>query len=99
MTIFIAGTIMKAMQDALSQQAVADHLLALPKEFSERPEFIECVAALREGKPATFDSVWGSACALITATLATAVEQVVVVTTDSRAQDFLMDDLLSLIHI
>ena len=86
---------MKPMQDALSQQAVADHLLALPKEFSERPEFIECVAALREGKPATFDSVWGSACALITATLATVVEQVVVVTTDSRAQDFLMDDLSS----
>jgi len=63
-TIFISGTIMTPMQDGLSQQAVADHLLALPKQFSERPEFIECVAALREGKPATFDSVWGSGCAL-----------------------------------
>ena len=92
---FYCGHYYEVMQDALSQRAVADHLLALPKEFSERPEFIECVAALRKGKPATFDSVWGSACALITATLATAVEQVVVVTTDSRAQDFLMDDLSS----
>ncbi len=84
-----------AMQNALSQQTVAKHLLDLPKRFSERPEFIECVDALRKGQPATFDSVWGSACALITAALATTLDQILIVTTDSRAQDFLMDDLSS----
>ena len=83
------------MQNALSQQTVAKHLLDLPKRFSERPEFIECVDALRKGQPATFDSVWGSACALITAALATTLDQILIVTTDSRAQDFLMDDLSS----
>ena len=81
------------MQDALPQQAVSDHLLALPKYFSERPEFIECVDSLRAGQPATFDSVWGSSCALIAAALAKSLDQIVVVTTDNRAQDFLIDDL------
>ena len=83
------------MQNALSQQDVAYYLLTLPKRFSERPEFIECVQALHKGQPTTFDSVWGSACALIAATLATAIDQILVVTTDSRAQDFLIDDLSS----
>ena len=86
---------MSTMQDALSQQVVSDHLLALPKKFSERPEFIDCVDSLRKGQPATFDSVWGSSCALIAAALAGSLDQIVVVTTDNRAQDFLIDDLSS----
>ena len=86
---------MSTMQDTLSQTAVSEHLLTLSKYFSERPEFIECVDSLRNGQPATFDSVWGSSCALIAAALAESLDQIVIVTTDNRAQDFLIDDLSS----
>lgn len=81
------------MPEAKSQNEAAEHLLSLPKHFSQRPEFIECVESLKRGESATFDSVWGSACALLSATLAKAVERVLIVVPDTKAQDFLVDDL------
>ena len=83
------------MPTVKSQSKAAEHLISLSEHFSTRAEFIECVDSLKRGESATFDSVWGSACALLTATLARAVDQVLIVVPDNKSQDFLVDDLQS----
>jgi len=54
----------------------------------------ECVAALADRQVATFDSVWGSSCALLAAALERVLEgPLLVVTADERAADRFQDDL------
>ncbi|MFT5301062.1 MAG: transcription-repair coupling factor (superfamily II helicase) [Mariniblastus sp.] len=71
----------------------AKRLLALPDNFACDTDFIECLASIKRGETATFDSVWGSACALLAASLATAFKNILIVVPDAKRQDDLLDDL------
>jgi transcription-repair coupling factor (superfamily II helicase) len=71
----------------------AERLLALPENFADNTDFAECVASLNRGESATFDSVWGSACALLTSSLANHFSSILVVVTDGKALDNFLDDL------
>lgn len=77
----------------MSQDSVTHRLLAMPSKFAERPEFVQCVESLQRGESATFDSVWGSSCALLAASLATKFPQIVVVVPDGKSLDQLQEDL------
>ncbi|MEM7457735.1 MAG: DEAD/DEAH box helicase, partial [Planctomycetota bacterium] len=70
-----------------------DRLLSLPDNLVSDKGFSECLAALAAGKVATFDSVWGSACALLVASLASKFDNVVAVVPDNKYLDNLLDDL------
>lgn len=81
------------MANATSQLSFAEKLLQLPYRLAQRPDFIDCIESLRRGESATFDSVWGSSCALLAAAMATELAQVVVVVPDGKSLDTLQDDL------
>ena len=72
---------------------VSDQLLQLHTRFDHDQGFQACVDSLRNGQPATFESVWGSSCALLLAALAKSFAHVLVITADGKTQDRLMDDL------
>ena len=71
----------------------AERLLTLPEKFADNTDFAKCIETLRRGETATFDSVWGSACALLTSSLATEFKNILVVVPDGKTQDNLLDDL------
>lgn len=71
----------------------AERLLELPEKLVRNTDFAECVESLQRGESATFDSVWGSSCALLTASLARRFDNVLVVVNDGKSQDDLLDDL------
>ena len=82
--------------DQLSlQERAADRLLNLHLAFSENAEFKACVESLAEGGNATFDSVWGSSCALLCSAIAKQLSPLLVVVNDAKAADRLLDDLPS----
>ncbi len=81
------------MVDVAPHVLAAERLLQWPDKFAARTDFGECVASLQRGESATFDSVWGSSCALLTATLAKRFSNVLVVVADGKEQDNLLDDL------
>lgn len=81
------------MVDVSPHVLATEQLLQLPDNFASDTDFAKCVESLRRGESATFDSVWGSACALLVATLAKSFENILVVVGDSKAQDTLLDDL------
>ena len=97
------------MSKVASQTDSAEAIDKLAVEFAQQPQLIACVEALKQKLPATFDSVWGSSCALLVQSIAAHIDQVVVVVGDTKTQDRLLDDLptfgnarserLSLIHI
>ena len=68
-------------------------LFSESSQFAKRPEFRACLAAIQKGESATFDSVWGSSCALLAAALAENLDQVVIVEPDGKSVDRLLDDL------
>lgn len=72
---------------------VALPLLELHNLFSRNTDFDECVRGLERGSTATFDSVWGSSCALLVASLASRFERLLIVCPDDRISDSLIDDL------
>ncbi len=84
---------MQPMVDVAPQPGVVEQLLGLPKTFAQRTEFQTCVQSLRNGEAVTFDSVWGSSCALLMAALATQFDRLLVVVEDARSLDNLLDDL------
>ena len=71
----------------------ADAIQKLAVEFAKDPQLIACVEALKQKQPATFDSVWGSSCALLVQSIAAHIDQVIVVVAESKSQDRLIDDL------
>ena len=81
------------MANVAPHHGVVEQLLELPNKLSVRSEFKSCVASLLNGESATFDSVWGSSCALLTAALTTKFKNILVVVADAKAQDNLLDDL------
>ena len=80
-------------QDLRETSQAAKQLLELPDILASATGFEECVVALHQGKIATFDAVWGSACALLTASLAKRFSRLLVVVPDNKYQDNLLDDL------
>ena len=77
----------------VSQQAkVAGRLLELHNLFLNDNDFAECLVALNSGTTASFDSVWGSSCALLAASLATEFDHLLIVCPDDKAVDNLLDD-------
>ena len=57
------------MKAVLPASTAAQRLLELPRCLHQEAGFDEAIAALRQGKPASFDGAWGSACALLAAEL------------------------------
>lgn len=72
---------------------VADQLLQLRSLFDTDQGFQDCVDSLRSGQPATFESVWGSSCALLLSALSKSFDHLLIVTADGKTQDRLLDDL------
>ena len=81
------------MSNVASQTDSAEAIDKLALEFAQEPQLIACVEALKQKMPATFDSVWGSSCALLVQSLAAHINQVLVVVGDTKTQDRLLDDL------
>ncbi|MEE2826321.1 MAG: DEAD/DEAH box helicase, partial [Planctomycetota bacterium] len=71
----------------------AASLRELPNLILDHPEFTPCVDSLLDGKGATFDSVWGSSCALLAAALSKRFTHLLMVCPDSRSLDNHLDDL------
>jgi transcription-repair coupling factor (superfamily II helicase) len=68
----------------------------LPAELARQPDFQQCLRRLARERTATFDSVWGSACALLTAALLRAeFPLVLVIAPTDQAVDELAADLES----
>ncbi len=81
------------VQDSLDTARAAEQLLQLPEILANATGFEECVAALEQGKIATFDAVWGSTCALLSSALAKRFSNLLIVVPDNKFQDNLLDDL------
>ena len=81
------------MVETVSPEGLAHKLFELAPSIAERAEFQTCVAALKSANTASFDSVWGSSCALLTTALARSFPHVLVVVADAKEQDNLLDDL------
>ena len=81
------------MSDVPSHVLTSKRLLALSENFARSKDFIACVESLRRGESATFDSVWGSSCALLTAALSRQFNKILIVVADGKTQDDLLDDL------
>ncbi len=81
----------------LDQKQRDDHatgqLLKLPDILGAEQGFIDCVRSLKSDRVATFDSVWGSSCALLVSALTKKFPNVIVVVPDHRSLDDLLDDL------
>ena len=80
------------MAGVTQKARVADQLLELHNLVSENKDFNECCKALKEGDPASFDSVWGSSCALLVAALQQRFKKLLVVCPDEKSADNLLDD-------
>ena len=81
------------MSKVASPSDAAEAISKLAFEFAKDPRLVACVEALKQKKPATFDSVWGSSCALLVQSLAAHIDQIVVVVGNAKTQDRLLDDL------
>ena len=84
------------MAGASTQANSNSRLLQLPSQLFRQTDFQRCLQRLATERTATFDSVWGSACALLVAALATSeFPQLLVVCPTDQALDDLSGDLES----
>ena len=81
------------MAGVTPQARVTDQLLELHNLITENADFVDCVAALKQNEPASFDSVWGSTCALLATALTKHFECTLVVAPNAKSCDDLVDDL------
>jgi transcription-repair coupling factor (superfamily II helicase) len=81
------------MSDVPTHTLTSERLLALSDNFARSKDFIACVESLQRGETATFDSVWGSSCALLASALSGQFKNLLVVVADGKTQDDLLDDL------
>ena len=81
------------MEQTAKDTQAANVLTELRNRFAENKDFLNCVESLQRGESATFDSVWGSACALLTSALADQFDKILVITGDAKTQDRFIDDL------
>ena len=100
---------MNKVQAVSEVTRVTDYLRQLPSQLAADTDFLECLEALKQRQPVTFDSVWGSSCALLISSILQRTPNILIVTSDGKTQDRLIDDLptfhdgsierLSLIHV
>jgi transcription-repair coupling factor (superfamily II helicase) len=84
------------MAEAVLQKDAPGGLQRLTRLLESRPGFADCTNALRENRAAHFDSVWGSAAALLAASLLEQTDRpLVVVCTDQKRLDDFADELES----
>ncbi len=81
------------MVGSTPQARVADQLHELHNRIRQDDGFVECLTALSAGECVSFDSVWGSSCALLAATLAAHFQNIVVVLPEEKGVDNLIDDI------
>lgn len=93
--IDLESTTMNTLSRSSEMVRVENRLRELPELLATQPQFLDCVDALSNQQPVSFDSVWGSSCALLTATITRCFKNVLVVVPDARFQDRLIDDLPS----
>ncbi len=81
------------MVEAEISSTASDRLVELVGRMAAQDDFVEVVRQLQAGHAGTFDGVWGSACALLSAALVGkgAGPLVVVCPTPEEADDFLED--------
>src|SRR5262245_57716887 len=81
------------MTAVLPHAAASDRVRQLPKSLKNYAGCVEAIEALRAGRPASFDGVWGSACALMVAALSEGAggPVLVVLPTDHAADDLAAD--------
>src|SRR5688500_15597021 len=81
------------MTAVLPHAAASDRMRQLAIELQSYASFAEAISALAAGHPASFDGVWGSACALLAAGLSLhrAGPLVVVCPTPREADDLAAD--------
>ncbi len=82
------------MANVLSPTKAPRKLAELPRCLISQEGFVDAVTALQSGRPASFDGVWGSSCALLAAALSTqAPTALLVVSPRLNHFDDLSDDL------
>ena len=82
------------MAEAQSVIAASDRLLELARRLEAHQGFSEVVACLEQGRGASLEGVWGSACALVSAALVEhATGPLVVVCPQQEDMDRFCDDL------
>src|SRR5262245_34911081 len=88
------------MTAVLPQAAATERVRQLPHLLKDYAGFAEATRALATRKPASFDGVWGSACALVATSLAANARGplAVVLPTDREAEDAAADLELFLGH-
>jgi len=81
------------MTAVLPQAAATARMRQLPHLLKDYAGFAEAIRALAARQPASFDGVWGSACALVAAGLAANIRGplVVILPTDREADDTAAD--------
>src|SRR3954453_12010005 len=81
------------MTAVLPHAAATERVRQLPKTLKNNADFQKAIEALAAGKPASFDGVWGSACALVAAALAEDAPGplIVVLPTERDADDIAAD--------
>ena len=89
---------MRHMASGLPLAKAADRLRSLDIQLADHEGFSEALSALDQGQPATFDGVYGSGCALVTAGIsrhrkAGGKGPTVLVMADAELMDDLADDL------
>jgi len=84
---------MNKVQAAPEVAQVSDDLQQLPSQLAADTDFCKCLEALKQRQPVTFDSVWGSSCALLVSSILKQLPKILIVTSDGKTQDRLIDDL------
>ncbi len=84
---------MNKVQAVSEVNQVTDYLRQLPTQLAADTDFRKCAEALQQRKPVTFDSVWGSSCALLVSSILKQTPNILIITGDGKTQDRLIDDL------
>ena len=84
---------MNKVQAVSEVTQVTNYLRQLPAQLAADTDFRKCLEALKERQPVTFDSVWGSSCALLVSSILKSSPNILIVTSDGKTQDRLIDDL------
>ena len=84
---------MNKVQAVSEVTRVTDYLRQLPSQLAADTDFRKCLEALKQRQPVTFDSVWGSSCALLVSSILEHAPNILIVTSDGKTQDRLIDDL------
>ena len=80
------------MAGATPQARVADQLHELHNLFTQSQDYVDCIEKIKSGSTATFDSVWGSSCALFASGLLQQFSSVLLIFPQDKLCDDFSDD-------